>query len=67
MYRSSGSFLARTKKQIVDKLKYNGLIDHLGKNKFFPRIKFALEYAWEQLGDEYDNANCPLRRRGTAD
>lgn len=58
--------MARTKKQIVDKLKHNGLVDHLGKNKFFPRIKFALEYAWEQLGDEYDSANCPLRRRGTA-
>ncbi len=56
--------MARSKKQIVDTLRCNsGLMESLGEERIFPRIKFALEYAWEKLGDSYDSLNCPLRRR----
>ena len=56
--------MARSKKQIVDTLRYNdGLMEHLGDSRIFPRIKFALDYAWNKLGDNYDNINCPLRRK----
>ncbi|MFC1603092.1 SulP family inorganic anion transporter [Pseudomonadota bacterium] len=56
--------MARSKKQIIDTLRYNnGLMEHLGDERIFPRIKFALEYAWSKLGDSYDNRNCPLRRK----
>lgn len=56
--------MARSKKQIIDTLRYNeGLMESLGEERIFPRIKFALDYAWKKLGDSYDNANCPLRRK----
>jgi len=56
--------MARSKKQIVDTLRHNsGLMSYLGDERIFPRIKFALEYAWNKLGDSYDNRNCPLRRK----
>ncbi len=56
--------MARAKKQVVDTLGYNdGLMEHLGYNRIFPRIKFALDYSWDKLGDDYDNINCPLRRK----
>ncbi len=56
--------MARSKKQIVDTLRYNdGLMERLGEERIFPRIKFALDYAWKKLGDDYDNINCPLRRK----
>jgi len=56
--------MARTKKQVIDTLKYNdGLMEHLGYQRIFPRIKFALDYTWDKLGNSYDNINCPLRRK----
>jgi len=56
--------MARTKKQVIDTLKYNdGLMEHLGYQRIFPRIKFALDYTWDKLGNSYDNNNCPLRRK----
>ena len=56
--------MARSKKQIIDTLRCNdGLMEYLGDGRIFPRIKFALDYAWKKLGDSYDNINCPLRRK----
>ncbi len=56
--------MARSKKQIIDTLRYNdGLMESLGEERIFPRIKFALDYAWKKLGDSYDSINCPLRRK----
>ncbi len=56
--------MARAKKQVVDTLRYNdGLMEHLGYERIFPRIKFALDYSWDKLGNSYDNLNCPLRRK----
>jgi len=56
--------MARAKKQVIDTLRYNdGLMEHLGYERIFPRIKFALDYSWDKLGSSYDNINCPLRRK----
>lgn len=57
--------VARMKKQFMDTIIRTGLIDKMGRERFFSRIQYALEYAWDGLGDEYDRESCPLRRPDT--
>ena len=59
---------ARMKKQIIDVMRRTGLRSELSERQCcFPRIQHALEYIWNELGDEYDRSTCPLReRRGKA-
>jgi len=57
--------IAGMKKQFMDTLKRTGLIEQIGRNHFFSRVQYALEYAWDSLGDEYDRNTCPLRRPDT--
>ena len=57
--------VARMKKQFMDTITRTGLIDKMGRERFFPRIQYALEYAWDGLGDEYDRETCPLRQPDT--
>ncbi|MEN8129519.1 MAG: sulfate permease [Pseudomonadota bacterium] len=59
---------ARMKKQILDVLRRTGLRTEISEEHCcFPRIQHALEYVWNELGDDYDRSTCPLReRRGKA-
>jgi SulP family sulfate permease len=47
------------KKQVLDVFGRTGLGDKLGPNRFFRTEDQALEYAWNQLGDNHE-ADCPL-------
>ena len=53
--------VARMKKQFMDTIRRTGLIETLGTEHFFSRIQYALNYAWEGMGPDYDRENCPLR------
>lgn len=53
--------IARMKKQFMDTIRRTGLKDKMGEPTFHSRIGLALNHVWEQLGDSYDNENCPLR------
>ena len=50
---------ARTKKQIIDILKRTGFLEAHGGDKFFRNCKYALNYVWQQLGEEHKET-CPL-------
>ncbi|MEK6771685.1 MAG: SulP family inorganic anion transporter [Pseudomonadota bacterium] len=47
------------KKQVVDVIVRTGLYDKLGAQHFFRTDDLALEYAWQQLGNNHE-ADCPL-------
>ncbi|WP_455217852.1 SulP family inorganic anion transporter [Kaarinaea lacus] len=51
--------LARVKNQIWDVLRDAGYIEHFGKERFYRRTEYALEYAWSKLEDGH-KATCPL-------
>jgi SulP family sulfate permease len=51
---------SRMKRQVFDVLERGGLVDRIGRDRFFPRTDRALEYAWERLGEDHDLATCPL-------
>lgn len=53
--------IARMKKQFMDTIRRTGLIEVIGPEHFFSRLTYALNYAWDQLGDRYDRTTCPLR------
>jgi len=53
--------VARMKKQFMDTIRKTGLLATIGPEHFFSRIQFALNYAWDGLGTDYDRENCPLR------
>lgn len=53
--------VARMKKQFMDVLRRTELLEELGQDRFFARMQYALEYAWDGLGDTYDRTTCPLR------
>lgn len=53
--------VARMKRQFMLTVRKTGLIDVMGEDHFFSRIQFALNYAWDELGSEYDRNACPLR------
>ncbi|MEG7521570.1 MAG: sulfate permease [Chromatiales bacterium] len=55
--------VARMKKQFMDTIRSTHLLEEIGPDHFFSRIQFALNYAWDGLGDEYDRTQCPLRRQ----
>jgi len=55
--------VAHPKKQFMDSLRGTKVLDYLGEEHVFSRMQYALDYAWDSLGDEYDRSNCPLRRR----
>ncbi len=52
-------FIAGMKKQFMDTLRRTGAIEFMGEHRFFARVDEAIEYAWEQLGDDH-KATCPL-------
>jgi MFS superfamily sulfate permease-like transporter len=47
------------KKQVLDTFQRTGLYSRIGERRFFRTEDQALDYAWQQLGDNHD-ANCPL-------
>jgi SulP family sulfate permease len=47
------------KKQVLDTFQRTGLYEKIGERRFFRTEDQALDYAWQQLGDNHD-ANCPL-------
>ena len=47
------------KKQIMDVLRNTGLLDQVGAQRFYRTEEQALEYAWNQLGNNHA-ADCPL-------
>jgi len=50
----------RMKKQFMDTLRRTGALEcHGGENRFYARVQSAIDYAWEQLGEEH-KATCPL-------
>ncbi len=50
----------RMKKQFMDTLKRTGALEcHGGEDRFYARVQGAINYAWEQLGEEH-KATCPL-------
>ncbi len=53
--------VARMKKQFMDVIRHTGLIETLGAEHFFSRIQYALNFAWDELGEDYDRESCPLR------
>jgi sulfate permease, SulP family len=53
--------VARMKKQFMDTIRRTGLIHIMGEDHFFSRVTYALNYAWDQLGERYDRSTCPLR------
>ncbi|VAW76596.1 Sulfate permease [hydrothermal vent metagenome] len=59
--RESGieMLFARMKRQFMDTLRRTGDIENLGEEHFFARVQNALDYAWEELGDDHA-ATCPL-------
>jgi SulP family sulfate permease len=61
--KSSGIELlvARMKKQFMDTIRKTKLLEAIGEERFFSRIQFALDFAWDGLGSEYDRTKCPLR------
>jgi SulP family sulfate permease len=61
--RSNGIELlvARMKRQFMGTLRRTNIIDKMGEDHFFSRIQFALDYAWDGLGPDYDRNSCPLR------
>ena len=44
----------------MDTLHRTDVIAKLGETRFFPRVQFALDYAWDGLGPDYDRDACPL-------
>ncbi len=52
--------VARMKKQFMDTLRRTNIIKKIGEEHFFARIQYALEYAWDGLGPDYDRNTCPL-------
>ena len=55
--------VARMKKQFMDTIRATRLIEKMGEEHFFARIQYALDYAWDSLGEAYDRTACPLRRQ----
>jgi len=53
--------VARMKKQFMDTLHRTNVIEKIGAGRFFSRVQYALDYAWDGLGPEYDRESCPLR------
>lgn len=53
--------VARMKKQFMDTIRRTGLIRIIGEDHFFSRVTYALNFAWDRLGDRYDRTTCPLR------
>lgn len=53
--------VARMKRQFMQTLRRTNVIEKIGEDHFFSRIQYALDYAWDGLGDEYDRMSCPLR------
>ncbi len=58
--------VARMKKQFMDTIRRTGLIDVMGDELFFSRITTAIEFAWDQLGERYNRATCPLNPQAIA-
>ncbi len=55
--------VARMKRQFMKTIRRTGLLDSIGEDHFHSRIQFALNYAWDGLGEDYDRTKCPLRRQ----
>ncbi len=53
--------VAHMKKQFMDTIRRTNIIKEMGEDHFFARVQFALEYAWDALGPDYDRNTCPLR------
>ncbi|MBK1644732.1 sodium-independent anion transporter [Thiocapsa imhoffii] len=53
--------VARMKKQFMDTIRRTGLIRVIGDDHFFSRVTYALDFAWDRLGEGYDRETCPLR------
>ena len=53
--------VARMKRQFMQTIRRSGLLDVIGEERFFARITYALDYVWDNLGEEYDRTTCPLR------
>lgn len=51
---------ANFKRQILKVLRDSGFFEQVGKERFFAHTELALDYIYEQLGDEHDIAECPL-------
>jgi len=51
--------VARMKRQFIQSWRRSGALKKLDGKRFFSRLKFALNYAWEQMGCEQCQ-NCPL-------
>ena len=50
----------RMKKQFMDTLRRTGALEcHGGENRFYARVQSAIDFAWEQLGEEHKET-CPL-------
>jgi SulP family sulfate permease len=50
----------RMKKQFMDTLKRTGALEcHGGEDRFYARVQGAIDFAWEQLGEDH-KATCPL-------
>jgi len=56
--------VARMKKQFMDVMRATKTDDFIGTQHFFSRIQHSLDYAWDQLGDDYNRKKCPLKRVG---
>ena len=59
--RDSGvvMYFARAKKQILDTLRHTGSMEKIGEDYFFPRVKQAIDKAWQELGEDHART-CPL-------
>lgn len=53
--------VARMKQQRMDTLRRTNVIARIGEDHFSPRSHFALQYAGQGPGPEYDRNACPLR------
>ncbi len=57
--------VARMKKQFMDTLRKTGTLEKMGPDneRFFSRLTFALEYAWQTIRCPHcqDGRHCPLR------
>jgi len=49
------------KQQRMDTLRRTNVIARIGEDHFSPRSHFALQYAGQGPGPEYDRNACPLR------
>ncbi len=60
--RNSGveMLIARMKHTSFEPLERTGLVERIGREHFFSRIQYALEYAWNELGPDFDRQACPL-------